>query len=372
MTAPAEAPRAVAAPTIGRAFDARRNGMNLVRLVLASSVIFHHSFPLLGQGEGPLLLGDHLGGWAVIGFFCLSGYLITASRRTKTFGAYLTLRIARIFPAFVLCLMVTAFAFAPIAWYRTHGTLSGLFSTPTTPLAYVWNNLTLKMVSWDVAGTPTDVPFPGAWNGSLWSLYYEFACYIVVALLGCIAMARRSAVPIVVLWAVSVVWSVTLPHTAPYLGVGFDADMMAKLLPYFLGGGVLYMIRHRLGMSPVVALGAAVLALLALWVSPEHGGQVASLAVAYVLLWISAVLPSPAWIRTHDVSYGMYIYGFQVQQLVVVLGGMALGYWWFSIVALAATVPFAAASWFLLERPVIGAARRSVAEPRAAALPAPS
>lgn len=360
MTAPVERPPRVVGTSLGVPFDARRNGMNLVRLVLATSVLFHHSFPLLAQGEGPLLAGDHIGGWAVIGFFCLSGYLITASRRTKAFGEYLTLRIARIFPGFIVCLVVSAAVFAPISWWRSHGSLDGFVSTGTTPVAYVWNNITLKMNSWDVAGTPLDVPFPGAWNGSLWSLYYEFICYVIVGLLGCLALSRRSPIPVIVLWAVSVLWSVTLPRTAPYLGVGFDFEMLAKLLPYFLAGGVLYMIRHRLGMHPLAALAAAVLAGLALWISPAHGGQVASLCVAYVLLWISAVLPSPAWVRTHDISYGMYIYAFQVQQLVAVLGGAALGYWGFSLVALAATVPLALLSWFALERPIINAARRSL------------
>lgn len=367
MTAAAARPAAGDGPRgIGVPFDPRRNGMNLVRLVLATSVLFHHSFPLLGRGEGPEILGDHIGGWAVIGFFCLSGYLITASRRTKGFGEYLTLRIARIYPGFLACLAVTAFVFAPVAWWRVHGTLAGFATTGTTPIAHIWNNITLKMNSWEVAGTPLEVPYPGAWNGSLWSLYYEFVCYVVVGVLGCLALSRRSPVPITALWLVTVLWSVTLPRTAPYMGVGFDFEMLAKLLPYFLAGGVLHAIRHRIGMHPALAIAAAFLAAGALWISPAHGGQIASLAVAYVLLWISAVLPSPRIVREHDISYGMYIYAFQVQQLVAVLGGAALGYWQFSLVALTATIPMAIASWLLLERPVITAARRSLRTTKAA------
>lgn len=364
--APVEKPKPTAPAAIGAPFDARRNGMNLVRLVLATSVLFHHSFPLLGLGEGPEIAGDHIGGWAVIGFFCLSGYLITASRRTKSFGDYLTLRIARIYPAFLVCLAVTAFLFAPIAWWRAEGSLSGFASTGTTPIAYLWNNITLKMVSWDVAGTPQGVPYPGAWNGSLWSLYYEFVCYVVVGLLGCLALARRSAAPVTILWALSTVWSVTLPRTAAYVGVGFDAEILAKLLPYFLAGGVLYMHRHRIGMHPLLAIASAGIAVAALWISPEHGGQLASIPIAYLLLWVSSVVPSPDLVRRHDISYGMYIYAFQVQQLVAVLGGAALGYWGFSLIALAVTVPLAILSWLALERPIITAARRSTQREKAA------
>lgn len=373
MTAASAAPEVPPAPSegtgredllIGRPFDLRRNGMNLVRLVLATSVLFHHSFPLLGMGEGPQWGVEHIGGWAVIGFFCLSGYLITASRRTKSFGSYLTLRIARIYPAFLACLVVTAFLMAPISWWRVHGSLDGLLGSGTSPFAYIWHNIGLKMTVWDVAGTPLDVPYPGAWNGSLWSLYYEFLCYLVIAVLGIWGWSRRSAWPILLAWAGSVLFWVTLPAMDAYFRVGSDFWLLGKLLPYFLAGGVLQMLRKRIGMHAGLAVVAAVVFFAAVTLAPEIGGQIASIAAAYVLLWISNVLWSPEWVRRNDVSYGMYIYAFQVQQLVAVLGGAVLGYWGYSLVALALTVPFALVSWYALEQPVMTAVRRSVAGDR--------
>ncbi|EWS79989.1 acyltransferase family protein [Brachybacterium phenoliresistens] len=364
------APRDGARPAgmlIGRPFSLQRNGMNLVRLVLATSVLFHHSFPLLGLGEGPVWGVEAIGGWAVIGFFSLSGYLIMASRRTKTFGEYLTLRIARIYPAFLVCLAVTALVFAPISWRRAHGSLEGFWTAPAMPWQYLWNNITLKMTTWNVAGTPLDVPYPGAWNGSLWSLYYEFWCYLVIAVLGILAVARRRAWPVLLLWAASVAFWVLVHRTGRFDMIGFDLQMLGKLLPYFLAGSVLQMLRGRIGMHPLLALAAAAGFIAAVQWDPVIGGQIASLCGTYVLLWISHVLWSPGWVRRHDISYGMYIYAFQVQQLLAVLGFASLGYWRYSLLALAATVPFALASWFLLERPVLRAARRSIAPPAAAA-----
>lgn len=345
---------------IGRPFSLRRNGMNLVRLVLATSVLFHHSFPLLGLGEGPVWGVEAIGGWAVIGFFSLSGYLIMASRRTKTFGEYLSLRIARIYPAFLVCLAVTAFVFAPISWHRVRGSLEGFWGTPTQPWRYLWDNITLKMTRWDVAGTPLEVPYPGAWNGSLWSLYYEFWCYIVIAVLGLLALARRSPWPALLLWAASVAGWVHVHRSGLYEQIGFDLQMLGKLLPYFLAGAALQMLRGRIGMHPLLALAAAAGFVLAVRWDPVIGGQIASLCGTYVLLWISHVLWSPGWVRRNDISYGMYIYAFQVQQLLAVLGLATLGYWRYSLLALAATVPLALASWYLLERPVLRAARRGV------------
>lgn len=140
------------------------------------------------------------------------------------------------------------------------------------------------MNSWDVAGTPLRVPYPGAWNGSLWSLYYEFICYVAVGVLGCAAVFRRSPVPMIAAWSLSVLWAVTLPRTAPYLGVGFDFEMLAKFMPHFLAGGVLATLLHRIGMHPLMAAGAAAFVGFALWISPEHGASVAGVALAYVLL----------------------------------------------------------------------------------------
>ena len=62
----------------GARLNPRRNSLNLVRLILASSVIVHHAYPLISKSDfGPQYFGDGIGGWAVAGFFCLSGYLIT-------------------------------------------------------------------------------------------------------------------------------------------------------------------------------------------------------------------------------------------------------------------------------------------------------
>ncbi|MEK8228038.1 acyltransferase family protein [Oerskovia sp. M15] len=141
--------------------DPRNNSLNLIRLVLALLVLVAHSYPIAGAGHGPTIAQENLGGWAVIGFFALSGYLITGSRLRTTFGVYLTHRVARIFPAFIVCLVVVAIGFAPIGYVLQNGTISGFLTTPNTPANYVFTNSGLKMFDYSVAGTLRDVPFPG-------------------------------------------------------------------------------------------------------------------------------------------------------------------------------------------------------------------
>src|SRR4051794_33733746 len=130
----------------------------MLRLVFAFAVLVSHAYPLAGLGDRLRWEGENLGGWAVIGFFVVSGYLITGSRLRSPAGAYLVHRIARIFPAFWVCLLAVAFAFAPIGYWHQHGTLDGFLTTANPPANFVFENALLRIFDYSVAGTLTDVP----------------------------------------------------------------------------------------------------------------------------------------------------------------------------------------------------------------------
>ncbi|MEP6630583.1 MAG: acyltransferase [Lapillicoccus sp.] len=336
--------------------DVRTNALNLVRLALALLVLLAHGFYLSGQGTGPSFRGENLGGWAVFGFFTLSGYLITASRFANPLGRYLALRVARIYPAFVVCLLLTVAVFAPLAWWAEGRPWAAYLTTPTTPLAYVGQNLALRITAYDVAGTPASVPYPGAWNGSLWTLFFEFCCYLVVGLLVCLPMVRRHRWLLGVAFALSVLaWA-----TAPSWGASAPADLvlLARLLPPFLGGAVVQVLVGRRGFRMPVALTAAAGAALLVLTVDHWGAQLASPLIAYALLWLGAVLPSPALVQRHDISYGVYIYAFPVQQLLVYAGATRLGLVGYDVLAALVTAALAAVSWRVVERPVLRRVRR--------------
>ena len=189
--------RTSGAPTLGD-FDFRFNAIGFLRFLLASAVVWSHTFHLGGFGADPITYwtksSEDAGSLAVEGFFVLSGFLIVRSfERTANPLRYLWHRALRIFPGFWTCLVVTAFAFAPIAFVRERGTLAGfLTATPSSPWTYVTHNLSLAMNQYGIAGLLAHVPWPGVFNHSLWTLQYEFYCYLVVAVLGTIALMRKS------------------------------------------------------------------------------------------------------------------------------------------------------------------------------------
>ncbi|WP_161634018.1 acyltransferase [Williamsia sp. D3] len=173
--------------TLGDFFNSRANSLNSLRLLFAALVIVSHSWPVGGFGSDPKLGDLKLGEFAVAAFFAISGFLITASKQRfneKPGGTirndlvpYFRARVLRIFPGFWVCLVLTAFVAAPIA-----GAVRGGWSIDSA-ISYVVKNVTLLIRQWTVGDTLDGAPYPGAWNGPLWTLVYEFACYIMIAAL---------------------------------------------------------------------------------------------------------------------------------------------------------------------------------------------
>jgi peptidoglycan/LPS O-acetylase OafA/YrhL len=344
---------------VGKSFDSRNNSLNLIRLIFALAVLVHHAWPLSGTENSPAFAGDTLGGWAVAGFFVISGYLITHSRFTHSLGDYLVHRVARIVPAFVICLIVVAGMFAPVGYVKANGSLDGFLGAATTPFNYVFSNLGLRMSVYDVAGTPAAVPYAGVWNGSLWSIYFEFCCYLIVAFIGLFALVRKSPWPLTIFFLLSVAANVFMVRVSPYAQANYEFEMLVHLLPFFLGGAVVYVWKHRIGIHwlPAVLSLAAAAALTAFF--PAWGGGASGAFIAYGLLWISLWLPSPRLIKKNDVSYGIYIYAFPVQQLLALYGLHEHGLTAYICIAAALTFIPAVASWILLERPIMRAVRRT-------------
>lgn len=332
--------------TLDRAFDPRRNSLNALRLLLATLVIVSHSWPIGGYGADPGIGDLTLGEWAVAGFFAISGYLITMSRvRSRTFGDYLWRRVLRIYPAFVVVLIVVAFVFAPLSILLAG---EGTWTAGEAAL-YVLRNLGLRVTQMGIPGTLEGVPYADAWNGSLWTLWYEFLCYLVLGIavtfiparwLGRAMLAAALACPA----AVVVIVAVGVPSLALLNAVTLGG--------YFAAGAVLFCYSERVPMRGWIAAASALLILVAAMTSTFRG--LAGFPVAYLMLWLGIALPLSAVGAQNDLSYGMYVYAFPVQQmLAILLVGVALPPTLFVILAIAATVPFAAASWLLVEKPAM-------------------
>ncbi|MER5862544.1 acyltransferase [Kitasatospora sp. NPDC002040] len=365
--------RLLAAPPLAEALG-RENGFGLLRLTLALAVIFAHAMPL-GFGSADLGFTEsrgqtNVGAIAVNGFFVLSGLLITRSGVRLSTGRFLWNRAIRILPAFWVCLLLTALVIAPLVAHR-QGRLDVFWSDPQGPWQYIRANWGLGVGQWGISGLLNHNPHAGAFNGSVWSLAYEVFCYFAVAALAAIGLFRRSTrwtVALMVAGLYAFMFSIAIdfdlmrapqyPPTGlpgwqlPFLG-GLGMEMLLPLILMFGFGALAELYKDRLRMNAV----AAALALVVFLVTARYGGftMIGLPAFAYLLIWLAARMPRPLTkVGTKvDLSYGVYIYAFPIQQCLTLLALNRHGYAVYTGLSVLLSLVAALFSWYLVEKPAL-------------------
>lgn len=356
--------------SLAEAFDPRRNAIGFVRWLMAFMVIFSHAGPIAGfyggKDLGTQLSNEQsLGGVAVCGFFFLSGFLITRSKMGPIGTLrFLWHRFLRIYPGFFLILLMTAFVFGPIAWAREAGTMNGYWNAgAASPLTYFSNNFTLIMKQIDIAGMGTSTPaytIGGIrdWNGSAWTLAFEFGAYLLVALLGVFgALANR-------LVGGLVAGGIIALSTMQWLGIGnlpglshvFSDNRLLLLLAPFAWGMLFQLFRDRIPIDDRVAIACLVVAA----VTYAKGGWLVAgqYAFCYVLMWFGIRATRLAgWDRHADLSYGIYISGWPLMWLATYFHVQDWGWLAYHVIVVVACHIYAYASWHLVEKPAMSLKR---------------
>jgi len=347
-----------------RSIDFQNNAIGALRLIFAAAVVVSHAYPLGGFGEDFAARWsgnrENLGNLAVAGFFVLSGLLIARSAARMTFGRFLWHRFLRIFPAFWACLIVTALVFAPLAAAIEHRSSPLLAPWGSDgPLRYLAFNADLTMRQYGISGLLGALAEKGVFDGSLWTLRFEFVCYVAIAVIAAFGiLARQRTVFAVgagllyVAYAVPIAFQGRLP--APW---SFDLLLRgqnrlgAELIVYFAAGALAYLYRDRISLRTDLGVTTGVVTLFALR-SPAYS-LVLPITLSYATLWLAARLPLRNIDRRVDVSYGLYIYAFPLQQLAADAGLAREGLPFFTLIAMVGALALAALSWFAIERPAL-------------------
>lgn len=349
--------------SIGVGLRGHDNALGFIRLVLAFVVLVDHSFPLGGFDEGfSRYTGEqaNLGALAVGGFFAISGYLIAKSGLSTDLLQFLWRRALRIFPGFLVVLLVAAFAVGPVIWMLDGHTFLSYFAlAPGSPWHYLASNWTLAIGSYgirDIFATTTPYGLltgASVFNGSLWSLTYEWTCYLVIAVLLVTAVLRKARLVvavIVVALFVAQILQILQPHAVESVFPLLTSELMLRLSYPFMVGALIAVysrsvpLDHRLGViSGIVYFATLFTGGYAVFGVP---------AGVYFVLWLGAVLPAPLRRvgRTNDYSYGVYIYGFLVQQTLAYFSLYKLGFFPFLLGATIVTAACAWLSWHLVEK----------------------
>lgn len=291
---------------------------DVMRLIAALLVVVSHTFTLAGQPTFTIRGVEDLGALGVSVFFVISGYLVAASY-VRDPKSYLLKRVLRIEPGLIASLVVTVillsfFTTAPQAEYWRAGAL------------YIVRNALLYPATYELPGVFEGLALAGVVNGVLWTLRLEFTFYVALWVI----RARLSLV--LALLGVCTAAFVVMTFTHPNWGddwvirVGFLAARNGLL---FFAGAAVQLLGWRipmwLGAGSVVAF-------------PFLG----PLALPTAVLGLARPGKLPA-----DLSYGVYIYAFPLQQLLAAYGQLNVA------TAVLAVLPFALMSWFLVERPAL-------------------
>jgi len=330
------------------------NNFDSLRLIFAVLVILSHSFPLTrgSNTTEPLSVLTHgqitFGNTSVWAFFVISGFLITQSwQRSPKVVKFLKRRIGRIYPGFAVAGALTALLVVPLA--IDPGT-----SQHVSPLSYLLNTLRLQIF----AAPPvfTHNPMSNAVNGSLWSVPYEFWCYLGVLSLGLTGLLRRRTVVISLFVAViGLHLYMEVTGWAPagsFFGQIFGyPPFWATVLPFYLAGTIFQIYGGYPLLRAPWMLAAAIVLVASNFI--PHGLLITMPICGSYLLMGLAYLP---WLhplnlgRFGDFSYGTYLYAFPIQQLLVQHAHGQISPLTLFAEATPLTLLVGALSWHLVER----------------------
>jgi peptidoglycan/LPS O-acetylase OafA/YrhL len=320
----------------------RQNNFNLVRLLLALLVLLSHAPELIDGNRSRELLTClfgtlSFGELAVDGFFLLSGYLIMQSWDAQPEAwPFLKKRVLRIYPGFAIATLVCAFAVGPLAAEPE------TYFSELNVFALLANMAFLQKPA--VPAVFAGLPHAGI-NSSMWTISAEFTCYLSVLFLGVAgALVRRR------------VW---LTVAILVFAVGAAARLSAETIPgmrlamLFLSGGTYYLYRDKLRMHGGIAAGVAAIVVLCMF-----SWRLSELAVTtlggYALLYVAgrrSVMLSQ-FNRLPDVSYGVYLYGWPIQNLLI-WHNPTISPWTLFALSVPCALIAGALSWYLIEEPAL-------------------
>ncbi|MCB1589727.1 MAG: acyltransferase [Xanthomonadales bacterium] len=358
--------------TIAVAFEQGRDNFAWIRLIAAAAVIYGHSYalaatglhdPIARMGWGP---GVYSGSLAVDVFFVISGFLVTASyTRRRQWTAFVLSRLLRVVPGLAVCVTATALVLGGLLTTLPSGEYYG----HSEVWQYLWGNLHFQAdaLRWTLPGVFADNPLPNVINGSLWTLPAEMQMYLAVAVLGLLGALRSGRLATAII-LIAICAGVAQPQWPKAI---LHSDYL-PLAGLFAIGALCWLNAHRIPLD-----GRWLVALIFgcyLLNGTPHASALMALTTAYATLWLAyGPTLSSKWLPG-DYSYGLYLWGYPVQQCVVRLMDEPEPMRLF-VYSLLATLPLAMVSWHLIEKPALSfkpRRRPRQATPQASAIPAPT
>jgi len=330
----------------------RKNNINIIQSIMAVLVIYSHAFPIASNSNAGEIIMDlttshySFGNLSVAAFFIFSGFLVYASyENSNNILVYLKKRIFRIFPGLLAVLAMSSLVLGPIV---TTLSISEYYRHPMT-----WQYLKsifLNPLYWNLPGVFEGNLYSSSVNGALWTIPYQFGFYILLGILGFFGLLKYRKVSLALLAAFIISY---LMRDVLFVGrthfMGMPMHDWLYLGMYFTAGMTAYAYRHVIRLSKQGAMVALTLLVFA-WIAKEYYIST-TICGAYLLLYVSYCTKKVDFSLAR-LSFGIYIYGFPIQQLVTHLAGGSMNPYLNIVLSVPAAVCLAWLSDKFFEAPV--------------------
>lgn len=342
------------------------NNFDFLRFLFSIFVVVSHSYPLSGGTEKTQWIYEVTNGQIVLasiglnGFFVISGFFIFQSlQRSPSVISYFKKRFLRLFPGLFVVLLLTLLLI-PFVYQGDKSLYSNIdFYT------YLPNNLSLYGFQSSIKGV-FDTHNYHSINGSLWTLRYEFSLYIALALLW---VLRKQKTVIKACLFISFI-ALFITHTfflerfseSSVLGMrGYD---IINFGCFFTFGSLLasYNFDSVKDKSSKFFISIITLLILIIVVSIYFNIFILIKHLAFSLLIILlGYMPLPFFStfgKIGDMSYGIYIYSFPIQQTLMYF--FDLGLYAFIFWSIFISIIFGYLSWHLIEKQALKYKNRAI------------
>ena len=331
----------------------RPSGFDYMRIILALSVIGYHSVVTsYGWDEQQKIINSP---WRPIFasilpmFFALSGFLVAGSlERSKLITTFLGLRVIRIMPALSAEVLITALMLGPLF---TTVSLHEYFTSPVF-YSYFWN--IIGDIHFLLPGVFANNPMNNTINGQLWTVPWELACYLLLTALALSGIFRNRnwllffMVGCYAAHFLKTIYKLFI-YNPPYEGGAVHGH---TLLMIFAAGLLIYRFRDKIMYSGKLCILCIIITVALLAIPPLGDGFIA-LPVTYATCYLGLLNPRRnKLLLSGDYSYGIFLYGFPVQQAIASFP--ALRHWELNLlISIPSLIAIAVCSWWCIEKPAL-------------------
>ncbi len=233
---------------------------------------------------------------------------------------------------------------------------------------------TVGFIQYELPSVFLDNPNPVTVNGSLWTVPFEMLCYLVMAFLIISGAVRNGMTLLMISAAIILIGMLSQWIIGSGKGHSFAEAVLQgyifsgkgpPLLPCFVLGAACYVLRDRIPFDKRIFCGC-VIALIAIGLRGHPGWWthlslvfLISPIMIYIVTFVGlSKVPKLPIFSTGDYSYGIYLYGFPIQQALANAfpAFRSMGILFF--ISLVIVTLFAMVSWHFIEKPILKMRKR--------------